>query len=1383
MTGEAEQVARVRSVCPYCGVGCGIVMDVRDGRVVKVSGDAAHPVNAGRLCTKGSSCAEPLAKGRLAGAYVRWSRKDEQIPLPMADAIRTTARRLKVIIEEHGPDAVAFYVSGQMSLEAQYLANKLAKGFIRTRHIESNSRLCMASAGAGYKLSLGADAPPGSYDDFDRTDLFLVIGANMADCHPILFLRMMDRVKAGARLIVVDPRRNATAEKAHLYLKIRPGTDLAFLNGLLHLLHEQGATDGDFIARFTSGWEEVAAQLGDYPPERVRDLTGIAEDELRAVARAIAEARAGNGFVTCWTMGLNQSSHGTANVNAVVNLHLATGEICKPGRGPFSLTGQPNAMGGREMGYMGPGLPGQRSLLSDADRAFTEARWGLSPGSLTAQKTGGTLALFEEMKAGGVKACWIICTNPVASVANRQVVIDALKAAELVVVQDAFLDTETNVYADVLLPGALWAEADGVLVNSERTLTLSAKAVEPPGEAMADWRIIAQVACEMGYGADFSYASGAEVFEEIKGFSNPATGYDLAGASHARLAGGPLQWPVAAEGPARNPIRYLNDGVHMPRLAAADGSVPELAFPTPDGRARFVPAPFVPAAEQADDDFPFLLNTGRLQHQWHTLTKTGKVATLNKLNPGPFLELNPADAERLDVGPADLVEVRSRRGRAVLPASLSERVAPGQCFAPFHWNDVFGDALAINAVTSDAIDPVSQQPEFKVAAVALTRVAAAPRPVEARTGAEARAVGRVNGACATTLASLRCLDDQGAPLSSVLTAFADIAGLAPTAKLELAAEERAYLQGFLAGLAVQPPGAGDGVPVLPPGAPVGRQTRLLVDGLLAGLFSRVPGGAAPLPAPSGQTVTLAFASQTGRAEAAAEAIAGSLREGGLAVRLAGLDALDPAELSGAGTVLFVVSTFGDGDPPDAATAFWARLTAPEMPALPDLGFSVLAFGDSSYAQFCGFGRALDARLEALGAKRVAPRIDCEPDYEDDAARWQAAVAQALAVKPAPAGASTRVKDGAAPAYGRTHPFPARLVLNRVLNAPGSGKETRQIGLAIGELAYEAGDALGVMPRNCPHLVQEILGLLGLDGAEPVGVGRGEELPLAEALASRFEIARITPDLLGWWSKVSADETLAGLLAGERAALDGWLYGKQAADLFRRAPRKVASADLLGALKKLQPRLYSIASSPRATPGEVQLTVSTVRYLCEGRPRGGVASTFLADRAGEGEVPVFIQSSPHFRVPKDGARPIVMIGPGTGIAPFRAFLQERALGGARGANWLFFGEQHRASDFYYREELEDWAKSGHLTRLDTAFSRDQAAKVYVQDRMREAGAELWRWLQEGAHVYVCGDAARMAKDVDRALVEVVATHGAMAADAARAYVAEMATNKRYVRDVY
>lgn len=603
--------------------------------------------------------------------------------------------------------------------------------------------------------------------------------------------------------------------------------------------------------------------------------------------------------------------------------------------------------------------------------------------------------------------------------------------------------------------------------------------------------------------------------------------------------------------------------------------------------------------------------------------------------------------------------------------------------------------------------------------------------------------------------------------------------------------------------------------IVPESAPFTREQRAWLNGFLAGLlFDRLPGtsttqpqalpgtgAATPAPQPN-RALLVAFGSQSGTAATLARRIAREAEAHGFKPRVAELNSLNPADLPSLGPSILLTSTWGDGEFPDNATTFWSALSDPQAPALTGLEFAVLGLGDRNYTDFCGAARKLDDRIAALGGRRIAPRADCDTDYEAAANAWIAALWPALAqasqtptatapqtqpaAGPPPAPAEARTTVQAAPRWNRQNPFPARLRTARPLNGPGSAKDTRHVEILLGDsgLSYEAGDALGVLPRNCPALVEELLSLLGLSGDEPCTAGTAATLH--DALMGAWVITQAPATFARAAASRAPTSTLGNLVASEPQSLDSWLAGRDLVDVLRAAPdARFQPGELAELLRPLQPRLYSISSSPKAHPAEVHLTVGTVRYETHGRPRRGVASCWLADRVvpGSTPVPVFVHVSRNFRPPTDPARPMIMVGPGTGIAPFRAFLQDRRATGATGRNWLFFGDQHRHCDFLYADEFEPMASDGFLTRLDLAFSRDQEAKVYVQDRMRAAATELWRWLEDGAHFYVCGDARRMARDVDAALLDVVRTAGGLQPEAAAAYVDSLRSTGRYQRDVY
>jgi anaerobic selenocysteine-containing dehydrogenase len=676
---------------------------VEDGAVKRVKGDPDHPSSLGDLCAKAVHLPPVLqTPDRLLYPHVRVRRDADLARVPWDLAIRIAAERIRDILVTHGPDAVAFYGSGQLLTEEYYVASKLAKGFLGTNNFDTNSRLCMASAAAGYTRSLGSDAPPGAYDDIDAADCFLLIGTNTADCHPVTWKRLRKRKLTApdeVAVIVVDPRWTETADVADLHLPLRPGSDIALLNGMLHVLWKDALLATDFIDAHTTGWAALQPLIARYPPDRAAALTGLSADIIVTAARRFGRARAA---ITLWSMGINQSHVGTDKNAAILNLHLGTGQIGRTGAGPFSLTGQPNAMGGRETGGLAHLLPGYRHVTDPAARAAVERYWGVPAGRIAPRPGRSALEIFQGLLDGSVRAIWILCTNPAASMPDLDLVEKALRQAELVIVQDAYHPTETTRFADLLLPAAQWPEKDGVMTNSERRLTYLPKLVEPPGEALPDAVIITRVARELGFKDAFPYENTAEIFGEFAALTS-GTPCDYAGASHARLmSDGPLQWPVPDPTHPGTPRRYT------------DGR-----FQTGDGRARLVAVDHDPPVEPPDAGYPLTLTTGRVRDHWHTLTRTAKAPALAARTREPLLEVHPADAQRAGVLNGDFVEITSRRGKAVAQARVTETIREGTCFLPFHWGRQWGFYKAANNLTLSAHDLTSKQPELKACAVRL----------------------------------------------------------------------------------------------------------------------------------------------------------------------------------------------------------------------------------------------------------------------------------------------------------------------------------------------------------------------------------------------------------------------------------------------------------------------------------------------------------------------------------------------------------------------------------------------------------------------------------------------------------------------------------------
>jgi anaerobic selenocysteine-containing dehydrogenase len=684
-------------------VGCGLLVQVADGVVKRVKGDPDHPSSLGDVCAKAVHLPPALrTPDRILYPQMRARRDADLARVPWELALRSVADRLRDIVAAHGPDAIAFYGSGQLLTEEYYVASKLAKGFLGTNNFDTNSRLCMASAAAGYARSLGSDGPPGAYADIESADCFFLIGTNTADCHPVTWKRIRKRKLAApddVSVIVADPRWTETADIADLHLPLRPGSDIALLNAMLHVLWKEGMLDQDFVALHTSGWPALRTAIAGYVPEHASAVTGLSADIIVAAARRFGRARAA---MSLWSMGINQSHQGTDKNTAILNLHLVTGQIGRPGAGPFSLTGQPNAMGGRETGGLSHLLPGYRHVSDAAARAVVERHWGIPPGRIAPTPGRSALEVFEGLLEGSVRAIWILCTNPAASMPDLDLVEKALRQAELVIVQDAYHPTETTRFADVLLPAAQWPEKDGVMTSSERRMTYLPKLVEPPGEALPDAVIVTRVAREMGFKDAFAYESAAEIFDEFAALT-AGTVCDCSGVSHERLRnGGPLQWPVP--GPTHPGTSRLYT---------------DARFPTEGGRARLIPVEHDPPVETPDAAYPLTLTTGRVRDHWHTLTRTAKSPALAARTSEPFLEVNLRDAQRAGIQDGDFVEITSRRGKAVAQARVSETIRQGTCFLPFHWGRQRGFYKAANNLTLSARDPLSQQPELKACAVRL----------------------------------------------------------------------------------------------------------------------------------------------------------------------------------------------------------------------------------------------------------------------------------------------------------------------------------------------------------------------------------------------------------------------------------------------------------------------------------------------------------------------------------------------------------------------------------------------------------------------------------------------------------------------------------------
>lgn len=696
-----------KTACSYCGTGCGIELTVNNNQIISLEGDKTHPANFGMLCTKGRTLHETVnTPDRLLTPKIRTSIEEPFRDSSWDEVLKNSATKFADIIKEHGPDSVAFYVSGQLLTEDYYVFNKLMKGFIGSNNIDTNSRLCMSSAVSAYKRAFGVDGPPTTYEDIDLADSIFIIGANPAYNHPIVFRRMEQAKEKNPNLkiIVADPRKTASTSIADLHLQLKPGTDVILMQAMMNVLLWEDLIDQEFINKHTNGFEGISRRAEKITPKKAAAITGLKASEIVKAAYIFGRGKT----LSFWTMGLNQSTSGTDKNNALINLHLATGNIGKPGCGPFSLTGQPNAMGGREVGGLANALPAHRDLSSKKDRIEVAKLWN-SPSEISPTPGYTATELFEALDIGKVKALWIACTNPMVSIPDTTFAEKALRKAELVMVSEVVEQTDTTNFAHIILPASGWSEKEGTVTNSERSITHLNQALASPGDTLPDWEIVKRFAIELGksLGTDwrkyFNYEKAEDIFNEhIE--TTRGRDMDITGLSYGLLdTKGPQRWPYP-EGATNDSARLYTD----------------FKFETPDGRANFIDIEYKEVFEPVDTNYPFSLTTGRVRDQWHTMTKTGRVPSLMQHVPMPRLSMNPKDAKTLNLNEGDLVEVTSRYGNIIAPLRLTEDIGEGVLFMPMHWGDMTGKGSRVNNLIASAVDPISKEPEFKHSAVSIT---------------------------------------------------------------------------------------------------------------------------------------------------------------------------------------------------------------------------------------------------------------------------------------------------------------------------------------------------------------------------------------------------------------------------------------------------------------------------------------------------------------------------------------------------------------------------------------------------------------------------------------------------------------------------------------